>query len=158
MDRPSKQVLREAARHAPRAVGIALDLALIGALAVAAAYCTWVWFAPRAKAAPAPSAQSRAQEAPSAAARRLFAGAAPQAASTTALRLIGVVAPGRALFVAEDGRPRTAAVGESIGELELLEVHPDHVVVSRGGSRERVTLQRRAALNPPPGARGDAGR
>src|SRR5687767_13543201 len=138
----SKHALREAVRHAPRAAGIALDLALIGALAVAAAYCTWVWFEPRAKAAPAPGVESRAQDAPSAAARRLFAGAAPQAASTTAVRLIGVVAPGRALFIAENGRPRTAAVGESVGELELLEVHPDHVVVSRGGSRERISLVR----------------
>jgi type II secretion system (T2SS) protein C len=141
----SKQALGQAARHAPRTVAIALDLALIGALAVAAAYCTWVWFAPRAKAAPAPGVESRAQDAPSAAARRLFASAAPQAASTTAVRLIGVVAPGRALFIAENGRPRTVAVRESVGELELLEVHPDHVIVSRGGSRERISLVRRNA-------------
>jgi len=138
----SKHALRQVARHAPRAVGVAVDLALVGALAVAAAYCTWVWFAPRAKAAPASGVESRAQDAPSAAALRLFAGVAPQAPSTTAVRLIGVVAPGRALFVAENGRPRTAAVGESIGELELLEVHPDHVVVSRGGSRGRISLVR----------------
>lgn len=141
----SNHALRQAARHAPRVVGIALDLVLIGALAAAAAYCTWVWFAPRAKAAPAPAVESRAQDAPSAAARRLFASAAPQAASTTAVRLIGVVAPGRALFIGENGRARTAAVGESVGELELLEVHPDHVVLSRGGSRERLSLVRRNA-------------
>ncbi len=148
----SNHALRQAARHAPRVVGIALDLVLIGALAVAAAYCTWVWFAPRVKgapvpvgAAPAPGMESRAQDAPSAAARRLFASAAPQAASTTAVRLIGVVAPGRALFIGENGRARTAAVGESVGELELLEVHPDHVVLSRGGSRERLSLVRRNA-------------
>src|SRR5688500_15291646 len=135
----SNHALRQAVQHAP----LALDLALIGALALAAAYCTWVWFAPRAKAAPAPRVESRAQEAPSAAARRLFAGAAPQAASTSAVRLIGVVAPGRALFIAQNGRARAAAVGESVGELELLEVHPDHVVVSRrGGSRERISLVR----------------
>jgi hypothetical protein len=128
---------REAVRrHAARAAATALDLALIGALAAAAAYCTWVWFAPRAKAAPPPGVESRAQDAPSMAARRLFAGAAAQAASTTAVRLIGVAAPGRA---------RSAAVGESVGELELLEVHPDHVVVSRGGSRERLSLVRRNA-------------
>jgi type II secretory pathway component PulC len=141
----SKHPLRQAAHHAPRAVGIALDLALIGALAVAAAYCTWVWFAPVAKAAPAAGAETRAQEAPSVAARRLFAGAPPQAASTTAARLIGVVAPGRALFIADNGRPRTVLVGESLGELQLLEVNGDHVVVSRGGSRERISLVRRNA-------------
>lgn len=138
----SNHALRRAAQHAPRAAGIALDLALIGALAIAAAYCTWVWFAPRVKGAPAPGVESRAQYVSSVAARRLFAGAAPQAASTSAVRLIGVVAPGRALFIAENGRPRTAAVGESVGALELLEVHPDHVVVSRGGGRERISLVR----------------
>ena len=141
----SNHALRQAARHAPRVLGIALDLVLIGALALAAAYCTWVWFAPRAKAAPAPAFEMRAQDAPSAAARRLFASAAPQAASATAVRLIGVVAPGRALFIGENGRARSAAVGESVGELELLEVHPDHVVLSRGGSRERLSLVRRNA-------------
>ena len=141
----SKHPLRQAAHHAPRAVGITLELALIGALAVAAAYCTWVWFAPKVKAAPAPGAEGRAPEVPSVAARRLFAGATPQAASTTAVRLIGVVAPGRALFIADNGRPRTVAIGESLGELQLLEVNGDHVVVSRGGNRERISLVRRNA-------------
>jgi hypothetical protein len=139
-----KHALREAVRHALPASGIALDLALIGALAIAAAYCTWVWFAPRAKAAPAPSLESRAQDAPTNSAQRVFVGPAPQA-GTTAVRLIGVVAPGRALFIADNGRARSAAVGESIGELELLEVRPDYVVVSRGGSRERLNLVRRNA-------------
>jgi hypothetical protein len=141
----SKQALRQAVLHAPLAAGVALDLALIGALAVAAAYCTWIWLAPAAKAAPAASVESRSHEAPSAAARRLFAAAAPPAASAASVRLIGVVAPRRALFIAENGRARTAAVGESVGEVELLEVHPDHVVVSRGGSRERLSLVRRNA-------------
>lgn len=147
----SNHALRQAVQHAPReavrrhaarVAAVALDLVLIGALAVAVAYCTWVWFAPRAKAAPPPGVESRAQEAPSAATRGLFAGAAPQAASTSAVRLIGVIAPRRALFIAQNGRARAAAVGESVGELELLEVHPDHVVVSRGGGRERISLVR----------------
>jgi Type II secretion system protein C len=141
----SKQALRQAVRRAPSAAGVALDLALIGALAVAAAYCTWIWIAPAAKAAPAPSLEIGSQEAPSAAARRLFAGAAPPATSKISVRLIGVVAPRRALFITDNGRPRSAAVGESVGEIELLEVHPDHVVVSRGGSRERLSLVRRNA-------------
>jgi hypothetical protein len=138
----SNHALRRAAQHAPRAAGIALELALIGALALAAAYCTWVWFAPHSKAAAAPVVESSVQDVPSVAARRLFTAAAPPAASTTAVRLIGVVAPDRALFIAENGRPRTAAVGESVGALELLEVHPDHVVVGRGGGRERLSLVR----------------
>lgn len=148
---------RDLLRHAPRTLGVALDLALIAALAAATAYFTWVWLAPRAKAAPPPVAQSAALDSPSAAARRVFADA-PQAASATAVRLVGVVAPGRAVFIAENGRPRTAAVGESVGDLVVREVNPDHVVVSRGGSLERLRLERRAALPPSPGARGDAGR
>src|SRR6185369_2195657 len=116
---------------------LALDLALIAALAAAAAYGTWVLLAPRAKAAPALGEQARALEAPSPAARRLFGAAAPQAASAGPVRLIGVVSPSRALF-SENGRPRAAAVGESVGELVVREIHPDHVVVSRRGELERL--------------------
>jgi hypothetical protein len=139
----SNHALRRAAQHAPRVLVTALDLALIAALAVAAAYCTWVWLAPPVKGTPpVPDVEHGAQDAPSPAARRLFAGAAPQTHGATAVRLIGVAAPGRALFIAENGRARTAAVGESIGDLELVEVHPDHVVVTRGGNRERLKLVR----------------
>jgi type II secretion system (T2SS) protein C len=138
---------------------LALDLALIAALAAAAAYGTWVLLAPRAKAAPALGEQARALEAPSPAARRLFgASSAPQAAASGAVRLIGVVSPSRALFT-ENGRPRAAAVGESVGELVVREIHPDHVVVSRRGELERLVLERRSApLEAPGGARGNAGR
>jgi len=138
---------------------LALDLALIAALAAAAAYGTWVLLAPRAKAAPALGGEARALEAPSPAARRLFgAAAAPQAASSGAVRLIGVVSPSRALF-SENGRPRAAAVGESVGELVVREIHPDHVVVSRRGELERLVLERRSVpLEAPGGARGNAGR
>jgi hypothetical protein len=138
---------------------LALDLALIAALAAAAAYGTWVLLAPRAKAAPALGGEARALEAPSPAARRLFgASSAPQAASSGAVRLIGVVSPSRALF-SENGRPRAAAVGESVGELVVREIHPDHVVVSRHDELERLVLERRSVpLEAPGGARGNAGR
>jgi hypothetical protein len=138
---------------------LALDLTLIAALAAAAAYGTWVLLAPRAKAAPALGEQARALEAPSPAARRLFgAAAAPQAASSGAVRLIGLISPSQALF-SENGRPRAAAVGESVGELVVREIHPDHVVVSRRGELERLVLERRSVpLEAPGGARGNAGR
>jgi type II secretory pathway component PulC len=74
------------------------------------------------------------------------------------VRLVGVVSPNRAVFT-ENGRPRTAAVGESVGDLVVREVHPDHVVVSRRGEIERLTLERRSVpLDAPSGARGNAGR
>jgi hypothetical protein len=138
---------------------LALDLVLIAALAGAAAFGTWVLLAPRAKAAPALGEQARALEAPSPAARRLFgAAAAPQAAAAGPVRLVGVISPGRALF-SENGKPRAAAVGESVGELVVREVYPDHVVVSRRGELESLTLERRSVpLEAPGGARGNAGR
>lgn len=143
----------------PGFAAVALDLALIVALAAAAAYATWVLLDPRAKAAPALGDQARALEAPSPAARRLFgAGAAPQAASSGAVRLIGLISPSRALF-SENGRPRAAVVGESVGELVVREIHPDHVVVSRRGELERLVLERRSVpLEAAGGARGNAGR
>jgi hypothetical protein len=151
-----KNKMRPLLRAGP--VALALDLALIAALAAAVAYFTWVLIAPRAKASPALGEQARALESPSPAARRLFGAQAPQAASSGAVRLVGIVSPGRAVFI-ENGRPRAAAVGESVGELVVREVHPDHVVVSRGGALERLTLERRSVpLEAPGGARGDATR
>jgi general secretion pathway protein C len=136
---------------------LALDIALIAALAAAAAYFTWVLAAPRAKASPALVAEARTHESSSLAARRLFGAAAPQAAAGP-VRLVGVLAPGRALFT-ENGKPRAAAVGDSVGGLVVREVHADHVVVSRGGALERLALERRTVvLDAPAGARGDAGR
>jgi hypothetical protein len=137
---------------------LALDLALIAALAAAAAYGTWVLLAPRAKAAPALGGEARALEAPSPAARRLFgAAAAPQAASSGAVRLIGLISPSQALF-SENGRPRAAAVGvgrRAGGAQRSI----DHVVVSRRGELERLVLERRSVpLDAPGGARGNAGR
>ena len=152
-----KNTIQPLLRAAP--VALALDLLLLTALAAAAAYFTWVVLAPRAKAAPALGEQARAAESPSPAARRLFGAAtAPQAAGSGPVRLVGVVSPNRAVFT-ENGRPRTAAVGESVGDLVVREVHPDHVVVSRRGEIERLMLERRSVpLDAPSGARGNAGR
>jgi len=74
------------------------------------------------------------------------------------VRLIGLISPSRALF-SENGRPRAAVVGESVGELVVREIHPDHVVVSRRGELERLVLERRSVpLEAAGGARGNAGR
>src|SRR3954451_683661 len=107
----------------PGFAAVALDLALIVALAAAAAYATWVLLDPRAKAAPALGDQARALEAPSPAARRLFgAAAAPQAASSGAVRLIGLISPSRALF-SENGRPRAGSGRESGGGQVVRGIH-----------------------------------
>ena len=49
---------------------------------------------------------------------------------------------------------------ESVGELVVREIHPDHVVVSRRGeAQRRLVLERRTVpLDAPGGARGNAGR
>jgi general secretion pathway protein C len=132
------------------AVHLFVDLALIAVLAISLAYWTWVAFTPRVIGASALSAETRTQEAGAIAARHLFGGgssvALADAAPASSLRLVGVVAPVRAVFALENGKSRTAAVGEAIsGEAVLKEVHPDYVLVSRGGAVERLKLERRAA-------------
>jgi hypothetical protein len=128
-----------------------LELALVVALAVGLAYWTSLAIAPRALAAPgtlADAAQPRGQ-----AERELF-GVAQDAGPATArarpaanLVLLGVLSgpdsTGRAILAGQGSRPAIVAAGEAIGEgIVLQEVHPDHVVVLRGGVAERIELER----------------
>jgi general secretion pathway protein C len=135
------------------ALYLLLDLALIAALAVSLAYWTWAVFTPRSIGASALASDSRRHDVAPIIARHIFGaaplGAAGPAARGSALRLVGVLAPrgeagGRAIFVLESGKSRTAAVGESISPgLVLEEVHPDHVRLSRNGAMEQLRLERR---------------
>jgi hypothetical protein len=135
-----------------RALLLLLDLALIAALAVALAYCTWAALAPRAKGATSLTGDTRVPEIATPAAHALFGAAATAAApvAPSGLRLVGVIAhgprgDGRALFALQNGRSSAAVVGGSISAgLVLQEVHSDHVLVSRDGAIERLTLERRA--------------
>lgn len=141
-----------------RALLFLLDLVLIAALAVSLAYWTWVFAAPRALASPLIRVQvdRGARDAP--ALRRLFGAPGPATASRPAssanLRLVGIVAPdrgakGRAIFALEGGKPRTARPGDAVVPgLVLREIFPNHVVVEREGSAERMTLERKAAAIP----------
>lgn len=131
-----------------------LDLALVGALAAVLAHWTWAALTPGAVAAS--SLKPRADERAAAPAIKphLFGaaqGAAADNASTSKIRLIGVVSPrvasgeGRAIFAVEGAKPRTAAVGETIAAgFVLREVHADHALVSHDGGLERFRLERRA--------------
>lgn len=112
--------------------------ALLGALL---AYWSWVWFGP-APAARAPAVFAAGGKAHVADA--LF-GTAPQGtAGSGAVRLMGVVAAsaerrGHAVLQL-DGKQTVAILqGEDIGPgLRLAEVHADHVVLVRNGTRESL--------------------
>jgi|SRR6185503_16898521 len=139
------------------AVVSAATLAALALAAVVLAYWTWVWLAPR----PEARAQPVAEAAPgTASARGLFGilqrdgqSAAPTA---IAVRLLGVVAatPGRrgyAVLQLEGQRILAVAEGQDAAPgIQVAEVHPDHVILSRGGARESLAWpQRNAAAGTP---------
>jgi general secretion pathway protein C len=80
---------------------------------------------------------------------KLFGAAPPSSgvASTSGLRLKGVVAPdagpiASAIFSTGSGKDIAVFVEREIQPgLTLLEVKPDHVIVSRNGARERIELE-----------------
>jgi hypothetical protein len=48
------------------------------------------------------------------------------------------------VFVLDNGKSKAARAGESIVPGTVLrEVHPDHVLLERGGATERLALERR---------------
>ncbi len=134
--------------------GMLVTVALVLALAWVLAKWTWVFVAPPA-AAPAAAAGSAVDLA---AVARIFGGAAPSgpaapAASSSGLRLKGVVAPspahiGSAVFNA-GGRDMAVPLGGEVQPgVKLVEVEPDHAVVSRAGVRERIDIDTRMAPVP----------
>jgi hypothetical protein len=137
---------------------VLIELALVAALAAAAAHWTWIAIAPRTIASSTLSAVPEAAGAGPMVRRELF-GAAPGGAAGEAqsggarsrLKLLGVLSPGspgagRAILALENAKPKTVAVGEALAPGVILEeVHRDHVLVSRGGVGEKVSLERRVA-------------
>ncbi len=136
-----------------------LELLLVAALGISLAHWTWVALTPRGVAASALGSQLDAQRAAPVAKRNLFGAAqvgkaAPavvDASPTSRIKLLGIISrgvpgSGRATFALEAGKPRTVEAGSQIVPgLELKEVHADHVLVARGGSIERMKLDRRGA-------------
>ena len=134
------------------ALGTIVVVALVLVLAYQLAYWTWVFVAP-------PKVSSPPGEQPAvdlAAVARLFGAAPPGDAPRAAggLKLKGVIAPtpgveGSAIF--STGAARDTAVyleGEIEPGLKLVEVHPDHVVVSRAGVLGRIDLEAPKATAP----------
>jgi len=135
--------------------------ALVLLLAYQLAHWTWVFLAP----APVASIPQGDTAVDLAAVARLFGAAPPgTAASASDLRLKGVIAPtpgtaASAIFSTGAGRDIAVYVeGEVKPGVKLVEVDPDHVIVSRAGERERIDLEARRSAPAPSGAgRGPVG-
>jgi len=131
-------------------VQIVLDLVLVIAIALASAHWTWALMAPRALAAPSHAAAPGSIDAAAIVGRHLFGGGDGRLATVrtdgSAIRLLGVLSPGRAILAIGGERVRSFAPGETLSAGVILkEVHADHVLVMRDGALERVGLDRRAA-------------
>lgn len=135
------------------AFGTLILAALVLVLAFQLAYWTWAFVSPPKVAA---AATSRA-DVDMAAIARMFGAAPPagsSAASTSGLRLKGVVAPtpgvaASAIFSTGSGRDIAVYVGREVQPgVKLAEVHPDHVQVSRGGANERIDLEAARSMAP----------
>lgn len=135
----------ERSRLAQAAIAIVLTLASVALLGWVLAYWTWIWFAPR------PEPRAETPEVPAGSfkvasslfgnARREQAVAAP---TGLAIKLLGVVAAksgGRSYAVVQLENEKILAVhtGEEVAPgIRLAEVHPDRVILERGGARETV--------------------
>ena len=135
---------------------VLLTLAAAALLGAVLAYWTWVWFAPR--------AEPRARAAPAQSGSLASAGAIfgnvqrqqPTAAPTgIAIRLLGVVAAsggqrGYAVVQLEAKRILAVLEGDEVDPgVRLAEVHPDHVILERGGTRETLEWPKRTTTAAP---------
>lgn len=149
-----------AAGSAPAKPGLVANLvvaALTLALAWQLAWWTWEFAAP---AAPRSVAAASGSTVDLAAIARLFGAEATASASDIdGLVLKGVVAPtpgvaASAIFAPRAGRDISVFIGDEVRPgVKLVEVDPDHVIVSRGGVRERMDLVAPHSTGP---ARGPA--
>src|SRR5258706_13917778 len=133
-------------------VGTAATVLLVLLLAWQLAYWTWTFATP----ANAPSAAPAGENAVDlAVAAKLFgatAASSPGAASSSGLRLKGVVAPtpgvaASAIFATGAGKDVSVFIGSEVQPgVKLAEVHPDHAIVARAGVNERIDLEARKSL------------
>ena len=142
----------------PNRLGAALVVVLVLVLAWQLAHWTWVFVTPAPVAARAPETAG----VDLASIARLFgatAGESPAAKGGGSLRLKGVVAPtpgvsASAIFSTGSGRDISVFVDREISPgVTLSEVHPDHVILSRGGVRERIDIDAPRALASAPASR-----
>jgi general secretion pathway protein C len=131
---------------AQTAVVSLLTLAAVALFGFVLAYWTWIWFAPRAE----PRAEVAAVGTTNLASASLVFGRVERNKNTAAptgiaIRLLGVVAAsggrrGYAVVQLEAKQILAVHEGEDVTPgLLLAEVHPDHVILERGGVRETLT-------------------
>jgi general secretion pathway protein C len=135
-----------------------LTLAAVGLFGVVLAYWTWIWLAPRAE----PRAEVAAAVTGSLASASLVFGRAERsknAAAPTgiAIKLLGVAAASggrRGYAVVQLDAKQILAVleGEDVTSgVRLAEVHPDQVILERGGMRETLTWpEKKVSASAPP--------
>ena len=131
---------------AQTAVVSLLTLAAVAVFGLVLAYWTWVWFAPRAE----PRAEVAVAPSGNLASAGLVFGrvernkAAAAGPTGIAIKLLGVVAAsggrrGYAVVQLEGKQILAVHEGEDVAPgLRLAEVHPEHVMLERGGVRETL--------------------
>ncbi|MDP2241623.1 MAG: type II secretion system protein N [Burkholderiales bacterium] len=135
-----------------------VTLAALALLGVVMAYWTWVWLAPR----PEPRAQPLADPVGSVASANTLFGSVQTAQNIAAptgiaIRLLGVVAAsgsrrGYAVVQLKARQILSVHEGEDIAPgIRLAEVHADHVILERNGTRETLTWPEKKASVAPPG-------
>ena len=123
-----------------------LTLAAVALFGLVLAYWTWIWFAPRVE----PRAEAAVVGTGSLASAGLVFGRVERSRNTAAptgiaIKLLGVVAAsggrrGYAVVQLEAKQILAVHEGEDVAPgLRLAEVHPDHVILERGGVRETLT-------------------
>jgi general secretion pathway protein C len=131
-----------------------LTLLAVALLAAVLAYWTWAWFAPRAE----PQLEPAAAQSGSVSLAATIFGLVPrkqEAAAPTgvAITLLGVVAAsgGRRGYAVVQLEPKEILAVHEGAEiapgLRLAEVHPEHVVLERGGGRETLAWPQKRASN-----------
>lgn len=135
-----------------RVFGTLAIVALVLVLAFQLAHWTWVFVAP----APVAATPEGERGVDLAAVAKLFGadwptGSSGVSASTSGLRLKGVIAPdtgpgASAIFSTGAGKDLAVYMDREVQPgVKLVEVKPDHVVVSRESGRERIDLETRRA-------------
>lgn len=133
--------------------GTIVTIALTLVLAYQLAHWTWVFVAP----APVAAVPEADPPVDLAAIAKLFGASPPSSARTAAtsgLRLKGVIAPtpgvaASAIFSTGAGKDFAVFIGREVQPgVKLAEVKPDHVILTRGGVRERIDLEARRSMGP----------
>lgn len=144
---------RPSAERMPSWAANSLTLLMVVVLATQVAWWGWHFMTPRLSDGAGEASTESVEVIDASLARNLLGGAssaAAPAATASEFRLKGVFAvDGRtlsAVVINAGGRDLSVRVNEAITDgVRLVEVHRDHAIISRGGVRERIELERLGA-------------